>query len=134
MEVNYKFVTGEIVHIEVCGKTEELILKLDKEMKNNDRKETRRHESLYLLDKDIKNIDTSEDICSQVLKNLDKDKIYEAIKRLKPTEKDLLWRLCLSEKPMTQRQYARILGVTENTVQLRLARVRKKITSIMNKL
>lgn len=46
MEIEYKFVTGEKIHIEVYGKFEEIMLELDKDLKNNDRKETRRHESL----------------------------------------------------------------------------------------
>ena len=53
MKIEYKFVTGEDVSIEVYGEFEEIMLELDKNLKNNDRKETRRHESLDLFDKNL---------------------------------------------------------------------------------
>ncbi len=54
MKIEYKFVTGENVRIDVTGELEAIMLELDNELKNNNRKETRRHESLSLFDKDEK--------------------------------------------------------------------------------
>ena len=54
MKIEYKFVTGEKVHIDVTGELEAIMIELDNELKNNNRKETRRHESLSLFDKDEK--------------------------------------------------------------------------------
>ena len=48
MEIKYKFVNGEETSIEVYGDFEGIILELDRDLKNNNRKETRRHESLAL--------------------------------------------------------------------------------------
>ena len=90
MEIEYKFVTGEKIHIEVYGEFEEIMLELDKNLKNNDHKETRRHESLSLFDKDENNMDANVDVYEDVIKSLDRDELYYAIQKLKPKEQELL--------------------------------------------
>ena len=131
MEIKYKFINGEETSIEVYGDFEEIILDLDRDLKNNNRKETRRHESLNLLDSDKQSIATNTDVYSQTLKNLDKDKLYAAIAKLKPQEQELLRNLYLSDKPMTQKQYASVLGITENAVRKRLAKIRLKLKKLI---
>ncbi len=127
MKIEYKFVTGENVSVEVYGEFEEIMLELDKSLKNNGRKETRRHENLDLLDKDERTTDITTDVFEDVLKNLDKDKLYDAIAELKPQEQELIHKLYLDSNLMTQTRYAEILGITENAVQLRLAKIKKKL-------
>ena len=127
MEIKYTFVNGEETSVEVYDDFEEIILDLDSDLKNNNRKETRRHESLNLLDSDKQSIATNTDVYSQTLKNLDKDKLYAAIAKLKPQEQELLRNLYLSDKPMTQKRCADILGITENAVRKRLAKIRLKL-------
>lgn len=99
MKIKYTFVNGEETSVEVYDDFEEIILDLDRDLKNNNRKETRRHESLNLLDSDKQSIATNTDVYSQTLKNLDKDKLYAAIAKLKPQEQELLRNLYLSDKP-----------------------------------
>ena len=131
MEIKYKFINGEETSIEVYGDFEEIILDLDRDLKNNNRKETRRHESLNLLDSDKQSIATNTDVYSQTLKNLDKDKLYAAIAKLKPQEQELLRNLYLSDKPMTQRQYANISNIKEKRVQEKSRRIRKKLKELI---
>ena len=131
MEIKYKFINGEETSIEVYGDFEEIILDLDRDLKNNNRKETRRHESLNLLDSDNQSIATNTDVYSQTLKNLDKDKLYAAIAKLKPQEQELLRNLYLSDKPMTQRQYANISNIKEKSVQEKSRRIRKKLKELI---
>ena len=66
MKIEYKFVTGENVSIEVYGEFEEIMLELDKNLKNNDRKETRRHKNLDLLDKDERTADITQRMYSRM--------------------------------------------------------------------
>ncbi len=131
MEIEYKFATGEKVYVEVYGEFEEIMLELDKNLKNNNRKETRRHESLNEVEKSLKNVDESFDVYEEVLKRLDEDKLYSAIAKLKPSEQELIYKLYLDKKPIAQVKYAQILGITENAVQLRLAKIKKKLKSLM---
>lgn len=131
MEIKYKFVNGEETSIEVYGDFKEIILELDRDLKNNNRKETRRHESLSLLDSDKQSIATNTDVYSQTLKNLDKDKLYDVIAKLKPQEQELLRNLYLSDKPMTQGQYANISNIKEKSVQEKSRRIRKKLKKLI---
>ena len=132
MKIEYKFVTGEDVSIEVYGKFEEIMIELDKNLKNNDRKEMRRHESLDLLDKDTKSMDVTSDILGDVCKNLDKDKLYAAIAKLKPQEQDLIHKLYLDKNAMTQEQYAKYIGTKVKSVQEKSRRIRRKLQVLMN--
>ena len=54
MKIEYKFVTGEKVYVDVNEEFKDIMIELDNELKNNNRRETRRHESLDLLDKNEK--------------------------------------------------------------------------------
>ena len=65
MKIEYRFVNGEKASIDVSGNFEKIIIELDRDLKNNNRKETRRHESLSLLDSDKQNIATNTDVYSQ---------------------------------------------------------------------
>ena len=131
MEIKYTFVNGEETSISVYGDFEEIILELDRDLKSNNRKETRKHESLSLLDSDKQSIATNTDVYSQTLKNLDKDKLYDAIAKLKPQEQELLRNLYLSDKPMTQGQYANISNIKEKSVQEKSRRIRKKLNKLI---
>ncbi len=51
--IKYEFIDGKKIEIEVSAELGQVILQIDKETKNNDRRETRRHKSLSeLSDKD----------------------------------------------------------------------------------
>lgn len=90
MKIEYEFVTGENVSIEVCGGLEEIMLELDKNIKDNSCKETGRHESLELFDKDGKNADITADIIENVCRSLGRDKLYATISKLKPQNQELI--------------------------------------------
>ena len=131
MKIEYKFVTGEDVSIEVYGEFEEIMLELDKNLKNNDRKETRRHESLDLFDKDERNSDITVDILGDVCRSFDKDKLYDAIAKLKPQEKELIHNLYLDKNPMTQAEYAKELNISYIVLRKRLERIRRKLSNFL---
>lgn len=127
MKIEYKFVTGEKVYVDVNEEFEDIILELDNELKNNNRKETRRHESLNLLDKDKKIADMTADVLEDVLKKLDIDKLYDAIAKLKPQEQELIHKLYLDNNSITQQQYANYIGIKTKSVQEKSRRIRRKL-------
>ncbi len=131
MKIEYKFVTGEDVSIEVYGEFEEIMLELDRNLKNNDRKETRRHESLDLFDKDERNSDITVDILGDVCRNFDKDKLYDAIAKLKPQEQELIHKLYLDKNPMTQAEYARNINISDAAMWKKIQRIRDKIKRLI---
>ncbi len=133
MEIKYTFVNGEETSIEIHGDFEEIMIELDRNLYNNNQTETRRHISLNAFDEDRhKFADSDMDLEKQILNRLDRDALYKAISKLKPDEQELIHKLYLNDKPMTQKQCAEILGVTENAVQLRLAKIKKKLKHIVS--
>ncbi len=130
MKIEYKFVTGEKVCVDVNKKFESIMLELNNELNNNNRKETRRHESLSLFDKNEKNMDITTDVFGDVSKNFEMDKLYSAIAKLKPRERELIHKLYLSKYPMTQTEYAKKLNISHAVLRKRVERVRKKLLSL----
>lgn len=129
MEIKYTFVNGEETSIKVYEEFEEIILEFDRNLKNNNRKETRRHESLNLLDSDKQSIATDTDVYSQTLKNLDKDKLYAAIAKLSPSEQDFIKKVFLQNKPVTYTEYAKSIGVKVDTLYQKNVANKEKINS-----
>ena len=131
MKIEYRFVTGEKVTAEISDEFKDVVIELDKEEYNCNRKETRRHKSLSLSDKSIENMSISSDICDDVFKNIDKEKLHKAISLLKPDEQELLHNLYLNDKPITQNEYANILHINEKSVQEKSRRIRKKLKKFL---
>ena len=131
MKIEYRFVTGEKAAIEINGDFEEIILELDKEEYNCNRKETRRHKSLSLSDKSIENMSLSSDICDDVFKNIDKEKLHNAIPLLKPDEQELINKIYLNKTKLSISDYAKLANVSQNAIKQRLKRIRKKLKSFI---
>lgn len=131
MKIKYTFVTGERVELEVNDEFTKIMVELESELKNNNRKESRRHEGLDLSDKNHKNNDLNTDICGKVLKNLDKDKLYAALTKLTPQEQDLIHKLYLDKNSLSQLQYSKIIDTNENSVKQRAKRIRIKLKKLL---
>lgn len=131
MKIKYEFVTGEKVYVDVNEEFEEIMLELDNELKNNNRKETEKHKSLSLSDRNIELADLNSDVFEEVVKNINKDKLYKAISDLKPYEKELIHNLYLRKCPLTLSDYAKVLGVNENVIRKQLANIKNKLRNLL---
>lgn len=131
MKIKYEFVTGEKVYVDVNEEFEEIMLELDNELKNNNRKETQKHKSLSLSDRNIELADLNSDVFEEVVKNINKDKLYKAISNLRPYEQRLLHNLYLRKCPLTLSDYAKVLGVTENVIQKQLTNIKNKLRNLL---
>lgn len=128
MVIKYEFITGEKVEIEVSSDLSNTIVQIDSEIRNSDRRESRRHQSLSeIQDKADMLIDKNVNVEEDFLKRVEVDKLYNAISKLKPSEQELIHKLYLDKHSMTKAEYARLIGVTENAVQLRLAKIKRKL-------
>lgn len=128
MEITYNFANGENVIVLVDEKLGDAIMQLDKDLHNNNQKETRRHQSLSeLLNKTSMLVDENIDIEEKFLKQNDVDKLHKAISKLKPSEQELIHKLYLSKNSMTQVGYAKSHNIT--TLRKRLERLRQKLKS-----
>ena len=131
MKIEYRFVTGEKVTAEISDEFKDVVIKLDKEEYNCNRKETRRHKSLSLSDKCIENMSIYSDICDDVFKNFDKEKLHNAISLLKPDEQALINKIYLNKANLSISDYAKLANVSQNAIKQRLKRIRKKLKSFI---
>ena len=131
MLIKYKFLDGEKIEINVSDKIGKRILQIENEIKNNNRRETRRHQSL-IEDRADLIADESINIEEEFLKQNDVDKLHKAISKLKPSEQEIIHKLYLDKHPMTQAEYAKILGITEKAVKQRVKWLRNKLKKLLS--
>ena len=141
MKVTYKFLDGTQASVEVTEELAELIETLDNEEKNNNRRETRRHNSLnsmmeagfdfqdhnsdfeYLIRK--RNEERRDIIFFDKLKKLRKEQYSDYEKIL--TKKQLMayWHYRYEEK--SKAEIAREMGITEGAVRKLLKNAEERI-------
>ena len=131
MTMEYEFVTGEKICFDVDEKFENILRELDNELKNNNRKETERHESLNLFYSNTEIVDMTSDVLDKVLENFYKENIYPVISQLNPDEQELIHKLYLNTQPMTPEQYANCVDLKIEEVEERLSLIRKKLKILM---
>ncbi len=131
MRIEYEFVTGEKICVDVDGKFENIMHELDNDLKNNDLNETEKHESLSLFYKSAGMGDMTSDVLDEVLENFYKENIYQVISQLNPDEKELIHKLYLDSKPLTQEQCANYLGVKIEEIEKRLSLILEKLRALM---
>lgn len=132
MEIEYIFVNGEKATVEISGDFEKIILELDRNLYNNNHAETRRHISLSVFDEDKKVFtDIESDFEEQLSNQVDKEMLYGAISKLKSEDQEMLNSLFLNDKPVTQKEYAKKLGITSFTMRKRLERLKSKLARLI---
>ena len=132
MEIIYKFVTGENIKVVVAEEFEGAIMQMDKDLYNNNQKETRRHQSFNeIIDKADMLIDKSINIDELILKNSKVDKLYEAISKLKPAEQELIHKLYLDKHPMTQSEYAKSINISDTAMWKKVQHLRDKLRNLI---
>jgi RNA polymerase sigma factor (sigma-70 family) len=115
----------------------ETLHSLDDEAVDEERRETRRHSTLNELNdkskflKDLY-VDVEDEVFTKVERQAIKKLINEALAELKPNHQELIQCLYLSDKPMTQKEYAEKNGVAEDSVKKQALRVRNKLKEIIS--
>ncbi len=89
MKIKYEFAT-ETVEIEVTEEWANIMLELDRQEYNSNRRETRRHCSLDALNLDDAYLPSDEDVVRDVITKIENERLYEAISRLSPRQKYLI--------------------------------------------
>lgn len=120
---------NEITTIEVSDHDYELLCELDKQEKNNNKRETRRHISLNYLNS--KGIDFEARGCgplTQIIKKEQKEKLLKAISQLKPSQQKIAIAKIFKDKTVTE--IARIEGVTHQVISKRLKVIYRKLENL----
>jgi len=103
------------------------------------RKETRKHDSLDdFNDKAETVVDIRVNVEDEVFSKLESETantlVHKAVSMLKPQQRDLIYALYLSKKPMSQAECAESLGITESSVAQKAWRARKRLEEILEDL
>ena len=125
MKITYEFVTGEVSEAEVDERLGGMLLDLDRQQYNNDKKETRRHVSLDGMDYEGELFVSAEDTEGEAERREDMARLYSAMEALSPSQRELVKKVYFEERKITD--IAREEGVSHVAVRDRLERIYKKI-------
>ena len=114
----------------------ETLHQLDDEAYDINRSETRRHESIdELNDKAEMFIDHNAYVEEEVISEIESEAVtkivQDVILELKPQQRDLINKLYLSDRPMSQAKYAEELGIEESSVSQKAWRARTKLKKLI---
>ena len=108
VKIKYQFVTGETLEVEASGALGETIVAFDREIYNNNQRETRRHCSFdKLTDAGFQIADAKSEVAAAV-EQMDRNvALHEAINALSPKQKRLIQQVFFEEKTITKIALAR---------------------------
>ncbi len=132
MKVTYHFVTGN-VEIEVADEWGRELTEMDRLEYNNNQKETRRHVSLDTRSEEGKWLADNGELFEVLERKEVMGCVRGAVSQLKLQQQAMVKALYLANKPVSQAQYARLIGVSVEAVKQRAKYVRKKLREIIEK-
>ena len=122
----YKFVDGTTNAVEVTEDIYLIHLQLTKEEISNNRRETRRHTSLYYFtDMGIDFEDKRIDIFAEIVRKENAERIHKALLTLSDKRRELVRKVFYEE--MTMRQIASQTGVSHTAISQRMKTIRKRL-------
>ena len=131
MKIKYEFVDGTISEIEVDDSMSEVIVSIEHDTHNSDRKETRRHTSLNYLEEEGLQFSDETDLLLDVLHKEDTTMVQQAVSQLNPQQQELIRAIYLADKPMSHADYAKVLGIEETSVTQKAWRARESLKRII---
>ena len=130
MKISYEFVTGEVSEAEVDERLGGMLLDLDRQQENNDKKETRRHFSLDGMDYEGEIFASAEDTEREAVRREEMARLYSAMEALSPSQRELVEKVYFEER--TFASIAREEGVGESAIRDRMKRIYKKLEKNLN--
>jgi RNA polymerase sigma factor (sigma-70 family) len=130
MKIQYSYCDGQSISIEVEDNLGEIIIQLEKDEYNSNRRETRRHES-YSDDNDKRNTlaDPAADVETDVIRAVENNRLYRAIHALQPQQQALVRQIYFENRKVVD--IARQQGVTEGAVRDRLRKIHKRLKKLL---
>ena len=129
MKITYEFVTGEVSEVEVDERLGGMLLDLDRQQENNDRKETRRHFSLDGMDYEGEMFASAEDTEREAVRREDMARLYSAMEALSPAQRELVKKVYFEERKITD--IAREEGVSEAAIRNRLKKIYSRLKKFL---
>jgi RNA polymerase sigma-70 factor (ECF subfamily) len=130
MKIKYEFLTGETMEIEVSETIGKVLIGIDKEAKNSDRRETRRHNSIdALTDLGVQLAATREELTDSIEAKETREALHQALDKLLPQQRELLRQIYFEDKSISE--IARAEGVYESAIRNRLSKALKRIKKFL---
>jgi RNA polymerase sigma-70 factor (ECF subfamily) len=130
MKIKYEFVTGETVEVEVTESISKVAIELDRAIKNSDRRETRRHNSVEALgEKGTQLSDGRVDIPLVIEQQEMRETLHNAMDKLLPRQRELIYKVFFDGRTMAD--IAREEGVTAKAVQDRVNKMKARLKKII---
>ena len=131
MNIKYEFLTGETIEIEVSDYIGEVSIAIDREIYNDDRRETRRHESYSDHNyKHEKLVDKSADVEAATEWNADKEKLNHSISQLKSHQQELVKKIFY--QGLSETEVARVMGVSQQAISQQLKVIYKNLKNFLD--
>ena len=130
MKIQYFYCNEQSISIEVEDSLGEIIIQLEKDEYNGNRRETRRHES-YSDDNDKQDIlvDPAVDIEADVIRSAENNRLYQAIQALQPQQQELVQQVYFENRKISD--IAQAKGVTEGAVRDRLRKIHERLKKLL---
>ena len=130
MKIQYFYCNEQSISIEVEDSLGEIIIQLEKDEYNGNRRETRRHES-YSDDNDKQDIlvDPAVDIETDIIRSAENNRLYQAIQTLQPQQQELVRQVYFENRKI--KDIAQAQGVTEGAVRDRLRKIHIRLKKLL---
>lgn len=136
MRINYEFLTGERLEIEVDDNIGEVIIEMEKMQSRRNRTETRRHNSLEFMQENrdgyrpMQFADNRADVEQIIIHSDEKERLHRAIQKLDRKDSIIVKKYYFEDKTMVE--IGKELGITAMAVSKRLKKIPDKIKKLLD--
>ena len=136
MRINYEFITGERLEIEVDDNIGEVIIEMEKMQFRRNRAETRRHNSLEFMQENhdgylpMQFADNRADVEQIIIYSDEKEMLHRAIQKLDRKDSIIVKKYYFENKTMAE--IGKELGITAMAVSKRLKKIPDKIKKFLD--
>lgn len=136
MKINYEFVTGEKLELEVDDSVGEIVIEMEVLQSRRNRTETRRHNSLESMQEQQQGrsprqfVDETVDIEQFVVDSDERERLHQAIELLENRDRLIVRQYYFENRTMAE--IGREIGISAMAVSKRLKKIPEKLKSLMS--
>lgn len=136
MKINYEFVTGEKLELEVDDSIGKIVIELEVLQTRRNRTETRRHNSLESMQEQQQGrsprqfVDEMVDVEQFIIDSEERERLHQAIGLLEERDRLIVRQYYFENRTMTE--IGREIGISAMAVSKRLKKIPEKLKSLMS--
>lgn len=130
MKIKYEFITGEVQKVDIPDELIKVVMEIERQVHNNNRKERRRHNSLEEMEEYGFQFKSNEiEVIENVEKILINESLYKALGKLSFDERKLIYLVFFQRKTIVS--IAKERGVSEGNIRRILKLIYKEIRILL---